>query len=40
MNFTGGERELREAISESDRNKIYKELAVKRIKLVHMLHHG
>ena len=31
-NFAGGERELRETISELDQNKVYKELASKRIK--------
>ena len=31
-NFIGGERELRDAISELDQNKIYKELTAKRIK--------
>ena len=32
MNSIGGERELSEAISELDQNKIYKELTAKRIK--------
>ena len=31
-NFTGGEREQRKTISELNQNKVYKELAAKRIK--------